>query len=78
MRDRVRVLPVTGWMLLRLGALAVGLGVGLLVLIGVWVPGVDGFVVLLLAAVAWFVGRVGQWIDDGIRRRYSPRGIPRR
>jgi len=69
MGERGRVLPVTGWMVLRLGALGLGwgalfAGVGLgwprWPLLGWW---------LLVAAVAWFTGRVGQWADDAARGR---------
>jgi hypothetical protein len=59
-------------MLLRIGAPMVAIGVTALRLVWWWPSGEALAVVWLLAAVAWLVGRVGQWINDGIRRRSHP------
>jgi hypothetical protein len=61
--------PVTGWMLLRICAPIVAIGATLIRLAWGWPSGQALARVLLLSAVAWLVGRVGQWVDDAIRRQ---------
>lgn len=64
-----RGIPVTGWMLLRIAAPAAAIGATLLRLATDWPSGHALARIWILAAVAWLVGRVGQWVDNRMRRR---------
>ena len=69
MRDE---LPVTGWMLTRLAAPWVVIGAVAAWIAWGWPSGHGLDAVVGLAALAWLVGRIGQWIDDDFRRRSGP------
>jgi hypothetical protein len=56
-------------MLLRICAPMVAIGATLIRLGWGWPSGDALARVWLVAAVAWLVGRVGQWADDAIRRQ---------
>ncbi len=66
MDDRM---PVTGWMWLRIAAPLTVSATLLMRLALDWPSGRALAVITLLGAVGWLVGRVGQWIDDELRRR---------
>lgn len=66
-------MPVTGWMLLRVGALLAAGAALLMVLAWDWPPPAARAPLLLLLVVAWFVGRIGQWVDDASPRRLKSR-----